>query len=223
MRTLAASADGGSSEETASPGAVTSTAASETAKLLALQYFREKKRSERDRNIVLLARSRGWLPPLTHEEMVIFNHELAFPHINDDAIEVTLIQARDLNGKVIGVKDKDIKAIATAWVEYYITDKRNDCSVHLNANAKSKGASPAFAQSFVVPFAFTRSNARDKTAVRRLLRSRVCVVVQHKGHLLRPTVIGRGVIRLNEVHNKSEAKLVIKVSYRCVTVSPHRR
>jgi hypothetical protein len=189
---------------------------SKQAKLLALQYFRAKTRSTKDRDIVLLARSRGLAPPQTHVEELPVQSELSFLSLGEDEVRVEVIQARELRNSAVLSDPRDTQAYVTAHIEY-ATDMdgnyRAQAPVHTHT-AKGKGSEPQFHQTLVLPFPCSRSSValqRDKTVLKRLMRSKVVLVVWHKRFLLGGIEIGRTDVKLKEMALKAELKLTLKL------------
>ena len=189
-------------------------AGSKNAKLLALQYFRAKTRSTKDRDLVLLARSRLLRPPQTHLEELAVQQELCFPDLGDDEISVVVERGTDLHNRAATGDPKDLSTYVSMFVEYAVDMEGNyrAAGAHSTPLAKQKGSSPNWAHTQRIPLPISRAgNKQDKTGLKRLLRSRLVFQVYHKRFLLGSIEVGRAEVRLKELSLRSELSLALKL------------
>jgi len=119
---------------------------SKQAKLLALQYFRAKTRSIKDRDLVMLAREKGLKPPMSHIETITVQQELAFPHLHEDCIEVSVLRAKDLQHSSATKHAKDLQPFVQVWLEYAVDLDGNTKNTSAHTSSAMKGASPCWEQ-----------------------------------------------------------------------------
>jgi len=197
-------------------GGATIAPGSKQAKLVALQYFRAKTRSSKDRDLVLLARSRQLKPPTYNVEELPIQSELSFPELGEDEVSVRVLAAKDLRNPAVVSDPRDTNAFVTVHLDY-ATDMdgtyRAQPPLHTHTS-KSKGSAPRFEQTLTVPFPCSRSPSalqRDRTILKRLMRSKLVFTVWHKRFLLGALEVGRADVKLKEMSLKSELKLSLKL------------
>lgn len=189
-------------------------AGSKNAKLLALQYFRAKSRSTKDRDLVLLARSRLLRPPQTHLEELTVQQELCFPELGDDEVGVVIERGADLHNRAATGDPKDLSTYVSMFVEYAVDMEGNyrAAGAHSTPIAKQKGPAPNWAHTQRLALPISRTGGKqDKTGLKRLLRSRLVFQVYHKRFLLGSIEVGRAEVRLKELSLRSELRLALKL------------
>jgi hypothetical protein len=186
-------------------------AGSKESKLLALQYFRAKTRSTKDRDVLVLARERGLKPPATHTEQLSIQTELSFPRLSEDACEVLIHSGKDLHNPRIVSSPGDLAPTVGVALEYAVDMDGNMKTGTMQMTPQMKGQAPQWNHTVQLMFPCSRSNVKDKTILKKLLRSRLLLVLYHKRFLLGSIEVARGEIRLKDISTKSEASISLKL------------
>lgn len=181
--------------------------------MLALQYFRAKTRSTKDRDVLLLARQRNLPPPATHTEEIEMQQELSFPAMNDTTLEVVIACGRDLHNSRIVSAPKDLAPSVQIALDYAIDLDGNTKVGPSQSTPSLKGPEPAWSQTLrlSLPFVPRQGEKPDRAAVKKLLRSRVTFTLLHKRFLLGLTEVARGDVRLKEFGSKAEVVTQVKL------------
>lgn len=185
---------------------------SKESKLLALQYWRAKQRSVKDRDLLRLAKERGLRPPGSHTEELVIQSELSFPQLGEDTLEVVIGSGRDLHNTRV-VSTNDLVPLVSISFEY-ATDLEGGVKTTSPVwTPPLKGSNPKFEHLLKLSLPYSRSSGTKDTkmSIKKLLRSKVLVQVHHKRFLLGPTELCRSDIRLKEMSLKSEYVTILKL------------
>ena len=182
-------ADATSDRNKAQSGSVS--AASKTAKLLALQYHRQKKRSQSDLDLILAAQARQLPPPTYHSETV----EVSVEHRNDDV--------HDDHLQVI------VHSLQLAAADYlpFVTVSFEGNPGVTHTTPTKKGAMNVF--DYVC--AFHIGARKDRRTRKSVERSRIVFAVFHSRWILGATELGRAELKLKELSTLAEKTEILRI------------
>ncbi len=143
--------------------------------------------------------------------------ELSFPALGEDELEVTIHGARELRNPNVVSDPAGLATFVSVFLEYAVDmegNYKNTAALHTHSS-KQKGSQPSFGnQVLSIHFPCSRSMQallKDRSAVKRLMRSKLVCVVWHKRFLLGALEVGRADVKLKEMSMKSELKIALKL------------